>query len=159
MAFRKTFMVKMKCDSGFTLIEALVVLSLVSILASLTLFFDMSNYRAESLHNEERLLMSTLERARTNAQNNVHERAHGVALHPNGNATYVSFEGNSLAESELHTREILPSAFTLGPSTPQEIVFAQLSGDVASGGEVVLVDSLRNASTSFFINHEGNIGW
>lgn len=149
----------MKYNSGFTLIEALVVLSLVSILASLTLFFDMSQYARGALHSEERLLMSSLIHARTNAQNNVHGIPHGVALHPNGNPEYVIFEGASFLDSNPDTQRSIPSSFALSTSTPDEIVFEQLSGDANVDAEIVLIDESRNARGSFSVNHEGKIGW
>jgi len=146
---------------GFTLIEVLIVLALITVIAGLSLFFNIDMYRGDSFRAERNILVIALQTARADALNNISQMRHGVAINPGGYAGYVIFEGNDYASSEPDTRKEIPASYgvTLDASSPDEVVFTQLSGNANFDGEIILIDTLRNASATIAINHEGKIGW
>ena len=148
-------------EVGFTLLEVMMVIGLVTVVLGATLFFDVNNYRGESFRAERSNLVVALQTARADALNNVHQIKHGVAINPNGYAGYVIYEGDSFAVSSPDTRVSIPASYhiELVSPSPSEVVFTQLSGDTAYSGELILRDPTRNATTSIFINYEGKIGW
>lgn len=148
-------------EKGFTLIEILVVLSIITMLVAVTLFFDANNYRGESFRAERNNLVVALQTARADALNNIDQSKHGVAINPSGFKGYVIFEGDSYAASNPVTRTKIPASYpiTLASSSPSEVLFTQLSGNADYSGEIVLKDTQRNATTSIVINYEGKIGW
>lgn len=156
-----------KSVSGFTLIETLIVIGVISILAMMSLFMNLNNYRGDSFRSEVSSLGMTLQTARANALNNINQKPHGVAIHPGGYDGYIIFEGSSYAVAD-HTRDISIKAsynITLAPSSPAEIIFKQLSGNALNSGgvdydgEITFVDPQRNMTAIISINHEGKISW
>jgi prepilin-type N-terminal cleavage/methylation domain-containing protein len=150
-----------KETTGFTLIEVLVVLGIVSVLLSSTLFFNFDTYRGDAFRAEGKILQSLLQTARADAMNNIGQQPHGVALHPDGYNGYVIFEGEDYAHADIHTLVQIPESYhiSLSLDSPHEIVFSQLSGDADFQGEIILIDAERQASTSIYINYEGNISY
>ncbi len=153
-------------NSGFTLIEVLVVVTIITLIVGATLFFDVNSYRGEAFRSERNILVIALQKARADALNNVNQKRHGVKINPPDFEGYVLFEGNDYLNSDPATHEEFPASYTvtLEPPSPDEIVFNQLSGNVLVGGtaydgEIVLNDPERNATTGIIINHEGKIGW
>lgn len=147
--------------SGFTLIEVLVVLSIITVLVSVSLFFDVSSYRGDAFRAERNVLVVAMQTARADALNNINQEMHGVAINPAGYDGYVIFEGNDYASSNPLLRTEIPAIYPvmLDASSPGEVVFTQLSGNANYTGEIKLIDTQRNASTSIVINYEGKIGY
>ena len=146
---------------GFTLIEVLLVLAVISMIVGATLFFDVNGYRGDSFRAERNNLVVALQSARADALNNVNQHKHGVAINPAGYKGYVIFEGDTYASSDVTSRKDIPASYpvTLDVSSPSEVVFSQLSGNANMSGELILLDTLRNASTTIVINYEGKIGF
>ncbi len=144
-------------QAGFTLIEVLVVLSIVTLIIGATLMFDVNSYRGEAFRAERNNLVVALQTARADALNNINQMKHGVKINTD---EYVIFEGSTFDDSLENTRKKIPLSYpvTLGVGSPDEIVFNQLSGD-SIDGEIVLIDPERNMTTNIIINHEGKIGW
>jgi len=147
--------------AGFTLLEVMIVIGLVTVLLGATLFFDVNNYRGEAFRAERNNLVVALQTARADALNNINQSKHGVAINPGGYSGYVIYEGDSFVVSSPDTRVSIPASypFELVSPSPNEIVFSQLSGDTGYSGELVLRDPERTSTTSIVINYEGKIGW
>lgn len=165
MALRKIFTNSFggtqRSRSGFTLIEILMVLAIVSMIISATLIFDINSYRGEAFRAERNIVVIALQTARANALNNINQEKHGVKINPSGFNGYVVFEGNDYASSDPLLHDRIPALYTttLDPGSPSEVVFSQLSGDANFDGEIVLHDPERNMTANIVINHEGKIGW
>jgi prepilin-type N-terminal cleavage/methylation domain-containing protein len=160
MASPKIYINKVRSHSGFSLMEVLLVLAMLSIIAGTTLLFSLSSYRGAVLQAEHDAVVMQLQTARAQAQQNNHGSPYGLAFNPAGYVGYVVFAGASFATSDMSTHMRVPSkpGIIVATSTPSEVVFSQLSGASNFAGEVRLLDSVRlNASTSITINYEGAI--
>ncbi len=148
-------------QAGFVFIELLVVIGIIVLLTSLSLFIDVNSYRGDAFRAEVRSLASALQRARADALNNIGEEKHGVAIHPGGFDGYVIFDGASYAarNSSLDVPIAASYRVTLSPSSPVEIVFDQLSGNANYDGDIEVIDPNRAMTATISINYEGRISW
>lgn len=145
---------------GFTLMEVLLVLAMLSIIASSTMIFSMSMYQSALLHAERSSMVTLLQTARAYAMQNKFGMAAGVAIDPVGFEGYVLFNGNDFVTSDVTSRVLVQhlTNVTVLPGAPTQIIFSQLSGESNYDGEVVLQDTSRgNARTSITINYAGAI--
>ena len=143
---------------GFTLIEVIVVTAIFALLGSLGLFIGMDVYRSYSFRSERDIVVSMLEKARSQSMVNLDQSAHGVRIE---SARYTIFEGASYAGRIAALDEAVDRAPTVlvagNPPLPLDIVFGQLDGNVQNAGAVTISDGAR--SELITINHEGRIDW
>jgi prepilin-type N-terminal cleavage/methylation domain-containing protein len=145
-------------NGGFTLLEMLVVIGIVTMLGGALSFVDMNNYRADAFHAERGALVTMLQTARADALNNVNQKPHGVAIHPAGYDGYVIFEGANYASAAVRVEVAANYGVNISPGSPSEIVFEQLSGNSNySSATITLTDPERGVTSNIFINHEGAI--
>ncbi len=153
---------KISTAKGFTLIEMLIVIGLLTAVGSLSLFIDLNSYRGDAFRAEKNTIVTLLEKARADALNNINQDPHGLALFPVDHPhAYVLFSGTSYAASDPATREVFNASYaiTLASTSPSEIVFAQLSGNTAYDGVITLRDSVRSMESTITINREGMVSW
>ncbi len=153
-------MKKVELEKGFTLMEMLVVIGLVGVIATMSLFIDINSFRGDAFRSEVNNLGLALQTARADALNNIDQEQHGVAINPAGYEGYVIFEGNSYDERDSSKDEDTKSSYevTFSPTSPTEITFEQLSGD-AEDTDITMIDPNRNITAVISINHEGKISW
>lgn len=140
---------------GFTLIEILVVVSILAILIGLGLFMSMDSYRAYLSRSEQGTVVSLLERARSRAMANVHQTVWGVCyIAPD----YIIFRGTACAAGAPanETTPGNPSAVIAGLDSTSPVIFSQLAGTTTNA--TVSVTQQGRVST-IVINHEGTIIW
>ncbi|KKS06894.1 MAG: hypothetical protein UU61_C0027G0001, partial [Parcubacteria group bacterium GW2011_GWB1_41_4] len=82
--------------NGFSLVEVVIVIGLISILASLGLFFSLGYYNVYVLNAETDLLATLFKKTRTRAIGNFNQSRHGVFV-DSINRQYIVFQGNSFA--------------------------------------------------------------
>ena len=142
---------------GFSLIEILVVMSIIGAIMSLGLLFDFNSFRGYYFRSERSTIVSVLERARSRSMNNYFGSTHGVCfISPN----YIIFKGNS-CNTGNPDNELIPANQNIFTSsdfatTFPTLVFSQLAG-TTTGGTIHLTDGLR--SGDIIINNEGAINW
>ncbi len=157
MALPKTCIHK----SGFTLVEMVIVVGILSILFGISLLFNVSDYQGTAFRAEKSTIVTLLQTARGNAMNNFGEVSHGLALHPVDRPdSYVLFKGTHYdknAASNVVVTENYPVTF--GGGAPLEVVFHQLSGDTDWQGNITLTDPRRNFTSIVSVNGEGRINW
>ncbi len=145
---------------GFTLIEMLIVMGILAILAAMTLFMEINNYRGDAFRSEANSLGISLQTARADALNNINQKRHGVAIHPGGYDGYIIFEGDSYDPADPISKSIEASyGVTFAPTSPDEITFEQLTGNANYNGDITLIDPERNMTAVISINYEGKISW
>lgn len=160
MELRKIYISNNCLQFGFTLIEVLVVLMMLSVVASITLFVSMSFYSQNLLLAQRSELISLLQTVRAQALQNIDNKAHGLAINVSGGNEYLLFSGSNLATSDTESQILIPydSRFRFATDTPTEIVFSQLSGESNYEGEILMFDSFRSQVTATItINYEGAI--
>ena len=138
---------------GFTLIEVLVVLGIFSVLASFGCLATMDFYKSYAFDAERSSVIAILQKARSQSLANINNTAYGVHF---GSGQYVIFQGSVYNSSSAFNQNI-PAGFGITASGLTDIVFAQLSGDAGSGGNLTLSDGKRLAE--IYINSEGRIDW
>jgi len=151
----------MNNQKGLTLIEILVVIGLLAIIAGSFSFINLDSWRASIFRGERNLLVSVLQRARSQSINNVclgggctDGQPHGVAIQAD---KYIIFQGPSFAARKTAVDEIISANTLVSHAGLTEIVFEQLSGNASPAGNITLKDIVRTAAIS--VNEEGAINW
>jgi len=150
-----------KKNKGFTLVEIIIALGLMSIVVALGLFASFDLFRGSSLASERDVIVSILQRARSESLNNINQTRHGV--HFTGvkpNLKYVLFECNPAPQCSSYTPSsadaTTTSSYGFSITTPADIIFAQLTG-TSTDATITMADG-RSTST-ITINSEGRINW
>ena len=160
MELRKTYNDNFLINiEGFSLIEVMVVLVIMTILLSMNLFFTSDTYQRTAFLSEKNTVITLLQTARTQALANTNQKPHGVAFHPDAYDGYVLFVGSDFAHADPSLSQFIPASYpiTFVVSSLQEVVFEQISGDSNYDGKVIIFDGNRNATTAITINYEGAI--
>ena len=156
-------------QAGFTLIEVLVSLTILVVIASLGLFISIDFYKAYSSRSEQSVIVSVLQKARSESLNNINEKRHGVHFQANP-LQYVIFECDSPCTSYpvggASSDQPIESSHNVSvtaPSMPFDVVFDQLNGNCVSSNcstnplTVTISDGPK--SYTLKVNSEGRIDW
>lgn len=141
-----------KKEAGFTLTEILISVGIFIFIMGLGLFLSIDFYRSYLFLTERDMVISILQKARSNAISNINEKRHGVYFDSN---RYILFEGdNYLTASNTISFE---GNQAIKRSGMNEVVFEQLTGKAnVTGGDLILKDNIRPDIT-ISINYEGRI--
>lgn len=149
-------------NNGFTLIEVMIVIIILSSFFLIGLFVDQGMYSQKTLQEERSLIVSILQKVRNKALNNIYESGHGLHIEKDN---YIIFRTIPYNESES-TNENIPRnnkiTITGDPELQDsdneiEIIFTELSGDPINVGEIKLDDGLEQKYIN--INKRGLIDW
>jgi prepilin-type N-terminal cleavage/methylation domain-containing protein len=151
---------------GFTLIETIVAVSILTILSTLSFGVHIDMFQRYSFRDERDQIVLLLMRARSDAMNNLCTQAdcsmglpHGVRIESNRITLFegVIFDKDAL-QNEVHT---IDTSISFDASST-EVSFKNLSGDVAvlpfEIKQIYLRDTLGNNS-KITINEAGGISW
>jgi prepilin-type N-terminal cleavage/methylation domain-containing protein len=144
-----------KFTKGFTLVEILVTLAILTTILAIGALANINLFRQEQVLKEEMILVSTLHKARNRAMNNVNQTKHGVHIE-NGLDYYLIFKGDTYNSNDS-TNEIIPREEKIISSGLTDIVFEQLSGN-ANEGNITLTDTGGKQKT-IIISENGLIDW
>lgn len=150
---------------GFTLIEILIVIAILTILIASATTVDFGDFRKSSFNDTRNLILLSLQKSRSNAMNTICTgtscttgSAHGIRIET---TRYIIFQGSTYNSIDP-TNEIvyLPENTRLRGMT--EIIFEKLTGNTrttpAGTQDLVLYDSSSHISTTT-IGNEGQISW
>src|ERR1043166_3537154 len=113
-------------NRGFTLIELIITIGLISIIATFGLFLSWDYYRGTAFLSEQKIVVSILQKARNQSMSNVclgtctDGKAHGVKFLAD---KYVIFQGNSYLSRDTSVDDPINVAPTISHSGMDEVVF------------------------------------
>lgn len=174
--FSKAYFYHNKKKTGFTLIEVIVVVSMLMAIGALVVFINFNTWRGYAFRGECDLLTSVLQKARNQSINNIclgsgciDGRPHGVAIRPPDRPNkYVIFQGNSYTDPahDFSLDEVFDSNENMNIQGIGEVVFSQLSGEASfpqnpglPEGNIILNETNGFHSETISINNEGRISW
>ncbi len=152
---------------GFTLIEILIVIGIMTLLGGMALIVSMDNYHAYAFRAERDTLVSLLQKARSQSMSNICLGTAGSCTNGKTHGVYVSagqytvFQGPTYATRDTVVDEIYPVRgvdVQKKSGSLTEVVFSQLSGDVLLPGYITLLNSDGHVSTTT-ITSQGSITW
>ena len=133
---------------GFTLIEILIALAILTLLLGITLPLGWDFYTTTTLQSERDTLAS-LSRARGHALTNRNSAPHGIAL---AAQTFTLFQGASYAARTPQYDEPFPRTSSVVITGPSEIIFTPLTGETSPATFTL---TLGNKNRSVTVNQEG----
>lgn len=142
---------------GFTLLEVLVAIGILSMLAMLGMVKFMAYREATALTTTAQNLVSELERARADAISGKGGEAQGVAF---TSTSYIRFGGNSYNPADADAVESLIDARLTLASTfdDDEVTFARLFGTASEAGTITLaVADDEDTSVQVVIGAQGDV--
>ena len=139
--------------TGFTLIEIIVVVSILIVIISFGMTIDLNAFKRDAFLAEQSKIVSVLTRARSHAMANMFDKNHGVCyIAPD----YVIFQGSKCDNGESIPAD--PSIATTSnflTSFPS-IVFERLTGNTLPA-TIHITDGIKEGDIT--INDEGAINW
>ena len=148
--------------------ELLVSLAILVAIASLGLFISIDFYKAYSSRSEQSVVVSVLQKARSESLNNINEKRHGVHFQANP-LKYVIFECAAPCTAypgSASSDQPIDASYNVSlssPTAPFDVVFDQLNGNCVSSNcaTAPLAITLSNGPKTYTINvnSEGQIDW
>lgn len=144
---------------GFTIIEILIAIGLLAIIFSFGLFISFDFYKSYSIHSERNIIVSILQKARSQALDNINQQPHGVHFQDNFGLEYIIFEGpvyDALNPGNFSPIKSASNITITSPTLPFDVVFTQLSAN-SSDKTITISDGIKSYDVS--VNQEGRINW
>lgn len=137
---------------GFTFIELMLVIALVTIIGVFITPIGLSYYHSQLLNETSDGLVSALRQAQSFAYTGRHNHAFGVFVTADA---YTVFEGDTYASRITSEDMIFPIASTVTVTGLQEIVFSEMNGTPRTTGIITVVSG--NKMSEINILPSGNI--
>jgi len=129
-------------------------MALVAMVLSFGLITGLDSYRRDALKAERNTVISLLQKARSQAINNIDNSKHGFYF---DGTDYRVFYGTSSDFRIIAKDLVVEKNHIITISGLNNIVFDQLTGNTVQTGELVLSDNISSSTIS--INQEGRIDW
>lgn len=140
-----------KFISGFTFIEILLVVAIVTAIFAFMLPVSWNFYLDFQFDSEYNLLISLLRNARNLSMVNYNESSHGLYI---GSDSFIVFQGQNYASRLVGQDKVFPRNSAVPVTGPDEVLFVSLSGQTSSS--TYSLTSGRHTG-EIFINPEGLI--
>jgi prepilin-type N-terminal cleavage/methylation domain-containing protein len=155
---------------GFTLMEIIIVIGLLVVIAGFALVVSLDDYRGYNFRNERDVVVAVLQKARSQAINNMCFEdtgstcsdgvPHGVYFGTAGQ--YVIFQGASYASRDQGLDEVIEAgAGSVVAAGMSSVVFERLSGDasVSPANSTLTLTDERGKTSVFTVEGNGRIWW
>jgi prepilin-type N-terminal cleavage/methylation domain-containing protein len=136
---------------GFTFLELLIVISIISILLILTVPLGVDFYRNQQLDSVTQELLQNLRRAHLNAMSQS-DYSFGIWF---GSEEYKIFRGDSEENGENEEFFDIPGEISF--NSPDEIVFSKLTGNPSFTGDIYITNGI--STTTVNINSLGRLAY
>lgn len=156
-------MLSLRLHKGFTVIEIIMVIGLMSIIISFGAVFSLQTITKSNVTQERDLFVALLlNRARAQALAHVHATAHGVYVN-NETHEYVLFEGTTYILGATTNRTIPFTSEHIvvrneHTDPTYSIIFAPLSGNIIEGDGIITITN-TTASHILTLRKTGQIDW
>lgn len=154
-----------KSGRGITLIEIMMVIGILSIIATFSLSTNLDDFHRYSFRDDRDLIIGSLQKTRSRAINNIclgvclDGESHGVHFE---SGKLIVFQGTNFSTRNTSLDETFPLNPNINLTGVNEVVFSQLSGDATTTPINVwhlhMTNNMQNDST-ININDEGQITW
>jgi len=145
----------MKKQKGFTLIEILLSISLITVLAVIAIPIYYSLLYRNDLDVAKNQVVQSLRRAEILSSANDGDITWGLKIQL---GSVVIFKGASYSARDVNYDELYQISNSIIPSGLTEIVFAKMTGFPQSTGTVILT-SQNNETRNITINSKGQISY
>ncbi len=128
---------------GFTLVEIIVVVALITIIFAFGAFANVNLFTRQISLSEESALVGVLQKVRSRAMNNIDASRHGVHIEDGSDyyIIYREFPYNAInITNEKFWRE-KKVVITSSGNISSDVVFEQLSGNTVNDGMITLLDT------------------
>ncbi len=140
---------------GFTLIEILIVMAIVSFIAIIGIIVSIDTYNRYIFRSDLDKTVALLQKARSSAMSNINEKEYGVYLEDSSNLIF--FRGSTFDPSDSFNYKVEKSkTATSTNSCSDEVVFQRLTGKTTAC-EIVITEGNKVATTT--INNQGGINY
>jgi prepilin-type N-terminal cleavage/methylation domain-containing protein len=120
---------------GFTLIEILIVISLISILIFFLVSIGLNFYKSQQLESQAQTILQILRRAQLKAMAIEFDSSFGVYL---TNSNYTLYKGSSYATRDLQYDEVFELPEIINVKGLSEVVFSKSEGKPNITGNIIL---------------------
>lgn len=145
-----------KAEQGFTIIELLLAIGIVSILFGLTTFNLLKTQNSTSVATAKETLIADLKSQQLKAMNGT-DGAGSFGIHFPGNSTYTLFKGINYVNGAPSNADVTIDGginFSCPSCTNNDIVFTQITGEAAPSSFIV-AHAAGNDSRTIVINKYG----
>lgn len=139
-------------QKGLTLLELLLVVSLVLVVGTVMLPFGITFFRSQLLDEAHSNMIESLREAYTYSRSGKHESPHGVRFFSN---SYVRFAGETYDARDQTQDHTVYFSSHIALQAPQEVNFALLSGIPNASATITL--HMDNATKTIQITDVGLI--
>jgi len=140
---------------GFTLVEILIVMTIISFIAVIGVIVSIDTYSRYIFRSDLDKVAILLQKARSSAINNVGGVSHGVYLDDNDD--WILFRGTEYVEGEAFNYKIGRSKTATSTNTcGNQVVFSRLTATTTDCG-IIITEGNKVATTT--INNQGGINY
>ncbi|KKT41198.1 MAG: hypothetical protein UW30_C0011G0029 [Candidatus Giovannonibacteria bacterium GW2011_GWA2_44_13b] len=146
-------------SGGFSLVEILVVIAILTALAVMGVIVGLDTYSRQSFNSELNDAVALLQRARSQSINNIGGTPHGVCFDPTKCPDEnILFKGADFATRDANFDIKIEKSPAVGYSN-SEVVFEQLSGRALACAMPCTVSMSGIRDVNITINYEGRIDY
>ena len=142
------FFRKYQNKKGVTLIEIITVVAILGILAGISVNVFRSVSNAKTLDKEAEIILSYINRTRTNAINSLNLEAHGVSFASSSVTIYYGTNATTAASSSVYTLGAGHTISSVSLSNhATNFYFNKLSGEPSATGTITIENSSHETKT------------